>query len=82
MTDTRIQKAKWRSRRGMRELDVLLTAYIDAHCSALNEAQWQTFEALLAESDMDLYAWFTGRSAPSNPDYIALVTTIRTNGRP
>lgn len=77
MIDTRIQKAKWRSRRGMRELDVLLTAYIDAHCGALNETQWQTFEALLAESDMDLYAWFTGRSEPSNPDYVTLVSTIR-----
>ncbi len=82
MTDTRIQKAKWRSRRGMRELDVLLTGYIDTHCSTLNEAQWQTFEALLAESDMDLYAWFTGRSAPSDPDYTALVATIRAGSKP
>jgi len=66
----------------MRELDVLLTAYIDAHCDTLNEPQWQTFEALLAESDMDLYAWFTGRSTPSDPDYITLVTTIRANATP
>ena len=65
----------------MRELDVLLTAYIEQHCGALNEAQWQTFEALLAENDMDLYAWFTGRSKPSNPDYAHLVTTICASSR-
>ncbi len=65
----------------MRELDVLLSAYIDTHCSALDETQWQTFEALLAENDMDLYAWFTGRSEPPNPDFARLVTTICATGK-
>ncbi|MGR9090489.1 MAG: FAD assembly factor SdhE [Gammaproteobacteria bacterium] len=81
LTATRIQKAKWRSRRGMRELDVLLMAYIDAHCSTLTERQWQLFEALLAENDMDLYGWFTGRNEPSNPDYAVLVATICASSR-
>ncbi len=66
----------------MRELDVLLTAYIDAHCGSLNEEQWLTFEALLAESDMDLYAWFTGRSTPADPAYGTLVSTIRAASQP
>jgi antitoxin CptB len=76
LTSDRIQKAKWRSRRGMRELDVLLTDYIESHCRELDEAQWILFENLLAENDMDLYSWLTGRTTPSNPAYAPLVDEI------
>lgn len=77
MTNARLQKARWRSRRGMRELDVLLTRYIDAHFEQLSPPAADQFERLLEESDVDLYAWLTGRSIPSDTVYVELIADIR-----
>lgn len=61
----------------MRELDVLLTNYVDAHFEQLSPLGCDQFERLLEESDVDLYAWLTGRSAPSDPVYVELIADIR-----
>ncbi|WP_069469872.1 FAD assembly factor SdhE [Candidatus Marithrix sp. Canyon 246] len=49
-------KLKWRCRRGMKELDVLLTQYLEQNYDKASKKQQQAFENLLKLSDYDLYA--------------------------
>jgi len=49
-------KLKWRCRRGMKELDVLLTQYLEQNYDKASKKEQQAFENLLKLSDYDLYA--------------------------
>jgi antitoxin CptB len=50
--------------RGTRESDLLLGRFADAHVPSFDAGQLDRFEALLGESDPDIYDWVTGRQAP------------------
>ena len=71
MTETaenRIKRLKMRSmRRGMKEMDLILTAYGDASLGQMDEAALDTYDALLNENDQDLYQWVTGQVSPPEP---------------
>ncbi len=63
--DIRRKRLRFRSwHRGTREMDLLLGRFADAHLAAMDSAQLDRYEALLLESDPDLYAWITGKVAP------------------
>lgn len=65
---TRLKRARMRAwRRGMREMDLILGGYIDAHGVALDHDGLDTFELLLARRDQDLYDWVSGRR-PDGPE--------------
>ncbi len=49
-------KLKWRCRRGMKELDVLLLQYLEQNYDKATKKEQQAFENLLKLSDYDLYA--------------------------
>ena len=46
---------------GMKENDILLGGFAERHIDSLGDDEMDLFEALLAETDNDLYNWFTGR---------------------
>ncbi len=52
----RIERIRWRCRRGLLELDLLLKRFLDKYDSQLNEQQIDQFESLLSLSDNDLLA--------------------------
>ena len=57
-------RLRWRCRRGMRELDVLLERYVDEqfrHASADDQA---AFKDLLDTQDTIIYAYCLGRELP------------------
>lgn len=57
----RRERLRFRSwHRGTREMDLLLGSFADAHLHAFTTEQLDTYEALLSESDPDLYNWITG----------------------
>ena len=59
--DARLRKLRMRSwRRGMKEMDLILGPFSDMGLSALDPAQLDLYEALLAENDQELYLWVTG----------------------
>ena len=65
MSSERRNKIKFRAwRRGFREADLILGPFADANLETMDEAQLDAFEALLAETDHDLYGWITGQPAP------------------
>ncbi len=61
---TRRRRLKFRSwHRGTREADLLLGGFADAHLDRLSDKELSAFEALLEESDPDIYDWVTGKIA-------------------
>ena len=80
--DPRVARLKWRCRRGMRELDAVLTAFVDAEGDRLGDADIVCFEAILELPDPTLHAYLLGRSAPEDAATAALIDRIRTNHRP
>ncbi|MDP4593071.1 MAG: succinate dehydrogenase assembly factor 2 [Beijerinckiaceae bacterium] len=54
--------------RGMREMDILLGKFADAHLAILGESELADFEHLLNAIDRDLLSWMTGE-APLPQDY-------------
>ena len=51
---------RWRCRRGMKELDVLLTRYLDKRYAAASADQQLAFETLLDQEDPVLWGWLIG----------------------
>ena len=56
----------WRCRRGMKELDFILNRYLDAEFSGMSEPTKQLFNDMLAEEDMLLWYWLSGKSQPED----------------
>lgn len=59
---TRRRRLKFRCwHRGTREADLLLGTFADRYVNEFSEEQLDRLEALLNESDPDLYDWISGR---------------------
>ena len=69
---------RWRSRRGMRELDVVLVRYLDQHYATATDQERDVFKALLELEDPRLYALVTGREVASNPEQAAMIAKLVT----
>ena len=68
-------RLRWRCRRGMRELDVLLARYLDERfCGAPREEQ-EAFRRLLETQDPVIYGYCLG-SEPPPPRFAALIERI------
>ncbi len=72
----RIKRLAMRSmRRGIKEMDLILSAYADSHLASMSDAELDAYEALLEENDQDLYQWVSGQmDAPS--EHAGLVAKI------
>lgn len=74
---TRLKRLTMRSmRRGTKEMDILLMRYSEARLARMDDAQLDTYEALLDENDQDLYQWVSGQAAPP-AQFAPLVDDIR-----
>lgn len=62
MADVELSRLRWRCRRGMRELDVLLLDYVDRHYSKVTDVEQRCFRRLLTLPDPEILALLTGRS--------------------
>jgi antitoxin CptB len=54
--------------RGIKEMDIILGGYADAHVMSMSGAELNQFEAIMNEHDRDLLMWFTGEVVP--PDHM------------
>ncbi|MGH6916010.1 MAG: succinate dehydrogenase assembly factor 2, partial [Geminicoccales bacterium] len=58
LSDARRKRLRYRAwHRGTKEMDLLLGRFADAQLAGMTPAQLDAFEALLCESDPDLYDW-------------------------
>ena len=65
LREHRLKRLSMRSmRRGIKEMDIILTRYADARLASMDAVELDRYEALLEENDQDLYQWVTGQVAP------------------
>lgn len=63
--DTKIKRLSMRSmRRGIKEMDVILSRYAALRLADMDEAALEGYDALLVENDQDLYQWVSGQVPP------------------
>jgi len=55
-------RMRWRCRRGMLELDLVLNAFRERHLAQLDDARIEAFTAILARTDPELLDLIMGRS--------------------
>ncbi|HIG41663.1 MAG: succinate dehydrogenase assembly factor 2 [bacterium] len=80
--DLKLNRMRWRSRRGMLELDLLLLPFFDEAYRDLPEKQQRAFENLLEQDDPDLLQWFSQKASPSDPGMAELVKIILARVQP
>jgi succinate dehydrogenase flavin-adding protein (antitoxin of CptAB toxin-antitoxin module) len=66
----------------MRELDAVLTAFLDAAASELSGDEIACFEQILELPDPTLHAYLLGRSAPDDAAIATLIERIRASVGP
>jgi len=68
--EARLKRMAMRAwRRGMKEMDLILGPYADAHLAEMSDVRLLIFDKLLHENDQDLLSWLLGQS--SAPDYVS-----------
>ncbi len=72
-----IRRLKWRARRGLLELDIVLGRFIDGHYARLDEAEREAFEVLLDMPDNPLWDMIAGRMSATPGRQQALLEKIR-----
>jgi antitoxin CptB len=67
---------RWRCRRGMRELDILLERYLRERYPCAPAAEQQAFEALLDLPDPELLAFVMRRQVPTDPHWAHVISKL------
>ena len=67
----------WASRRGMLELDLILTPFVENVYDTLSADDQLRFEVLLECEDQTLFMWFMQREYPSDPNMERIIKIIR-----
>jgi antitoxin CptB len=75
-TDAEVARLRWRCRRGMRELDQLLTRWLDREYLTADPARRAAFEKLLACEDDSLWRWCMGMETPDDRELDDIVGRI------
>ena len=70
-------RLRWLCRRGMKELDVVMTSYLELHYATASETEKSGFKELLEMPDPDLYALLLGKVTSSNQAIDGLARSIR-----
>ena len=71
-------KLRWRCRRGMKELDVLLARYVNERFCGASNLEQNLFKELLETEDPVLYRYCLGGEKPP-PRFAALIERITAN---
>ena len=66
----------WHSRRGRRELDVLLVPFVQEVYPTLDAANQARYRKLLECEDQDMFGWFMQRGEPEDADLRHIVRMI------
>lgn len=75
--DTMPGRLAWRCRRGMKELDLVLTRYLRDRWPQADAAERAQFEALLDMADPLIADWLMERAAPPDAAMQRLIALLR-----
>lgn len=73
----KLSRLRWRCRRGIKEMDMVLQRFLEHDYALLDDRQKLLFDRMLDETDLDLLDWLLGRSRPRNSDYEELLQRFR-----
>ena len=73
----RLNRIRWRSRRGMLENDLILTRFLDAKGPALTEDDVAMLDRLLDLPDGELWDLIAGRMEPRDLTVAPLLSQLR-----
>jgi len=72
-----LERLRWRCRRGLLELDLVLGRFVEQDYAGLDEAQKATFNTLLDMPDTVLWDMIAGRQQAMEGEQQALLEKIR-----
>jgi antitoxin CptB len=78
----RLGRLRWRSRRGMLELELAMKPFVEERLADLSRPQQELYAALLEYDDWDIFDWIQGRAVPGDPAMVQLVDAIRDANTP
>ncbi len=74
--DAELSRVGWQCRRGMLELDLLLSQFLTTGFARLDAAGRADFLRLLGYPDQIIHSWLMGREPPADAELRRLVTQI------
>jgi antitoxin CptB len=77
LDEVNVARLRWRCRRGMRELDVMLTRYLDRVWATASPAERHAFVQLVDLQDPELFGYLVGRTTPAEDTQRAVIGCIR-----
>jgi antitoxin CptB len=72
-----LERIRWRCRRGLLELDLVLAAFLGDGLAQLSSTELQSYTLMLEAADNDLWDWVSGRGEPADAEIGALVHRLR-----
>ncbi len=72
-----LDRLRWRCRRGMLELDLLLQGFLDRDYAQLDVAQKEVFIRLLELPDQTLSEYLLGSSEIAQKEFVDVIERIR-----
>ena len=72
-----LSRLRWLCRRGMKELDLVLTGYLEKHYPAASASEQAGFRRLLEMQDPELYNLILGKQSTEDSALAEIVRIIR-----
>ncbi len=72
-----LSRLRWRCRRGIKEMDLILQGCLEQNYPTLSAQQKTLFDQILDETDLDILDWILGRAQPDNAEYEELIQLFR-----
>ncbi len=73
-----LERARWRCRRGLLELDIVLQRFMDKYYTQLSEIELQQFTTLLDLPDNDLWDMIATRKEPEDGSLLSVLRLLQT----
>lgn len=79
--ESRLNRVRWRCRRGSKELDLILSGFVTGNYCALSAAEQALFEQLLECADPQLSDWLCNGAQPDDQGMATIVKRILSAAR-
>ena len=76
VSQEKLNRLFWHSRRGMLELDLLLVPFVQEHYVLIDKADQDRYDTLITEEDQDLFAWLMKRTPANNSENQIIIDLI------
>lgn len=76
-SENKLAKVRWRCKRGMLELDMMLQGFCDTVYPVIAVDKQALFEELLEEADQDLQRWLVSAQPCEKPKFQDMLLIIR-----